>query len=92
MSEVVDMETLEAFLKKAEDLRRILKESPEVITFLQLVKETRREMPVLPKQADRLVEIKEAAFIRRIVKLSATFLNNRLHKVFGIQDIFSVAD
>ena len=66
MSTAVSMADLDALVAKGRELQAILKESPGVLQFLQLVKETGQNMAVLPAQSDTLICAGEAAAILKV--------------------------
>lgn len=66
MSTAVSMADLDALVAKGRELQAILKESPSVLQFLQLVKETGQNMAVLPVQSDALICAGEAAGILKV--------------------------
>ena len=66
MSTAVSMADLDALVAKGRELQAILKESPGVLQFLQLVKETGQNMAVLPAQSDTLICAGEAAGILKV--------------------------
>ena len=49
--ESLDMESLEAMLAKARELQAVLRETPEILAFLRLAKDTNGESRVVPKRA-----------------------------------------
>lgn len=59
----IDTEKLDALIKKAQELERLLKESPEIIAYLRLMKEIDAEKLNPPKIDDVLLRRGEAAKI-----------------------------
>lgn len=66
MSVTVSMAELDALVEKGRELQLLLKESPGILTFLQLIKEAGQNMAVLPAQSDALICAGEAAGILKV--------------------------
>lgn len=66
MSATVSMAELDALVEKGRELQSLLKESPGILSFLQLIKETGQNMAVLPAQSDALICAGEAAGILKV--------------------------
>ena len=66
MSTAVNMADLDALVTKGRELQAILKESPGVLQYLQLIKETGQNIAVLPAQSDALICAGEAAGILKV--------------------------
>ena len=64
----VSMADLDALVAKGRELQAILKESPGILSFLQLIKESRQYMTVLPAQSDALICAGEAAGVLKVDK------------------------
>lgn len=63
MTNLIDVSSFDSLLEKASKLQNILHENPDVVTFLQLLKETRVEQMVMPAKVDKLIGTKQAAEI-----------------------------
>ena len=61
--ESISIDGLDALLEKGRQLREILRETPEIVSFLQLVKDTGGKASIVPLQEDRLIRAGEAASI-----------------------------
>ena len=90
-------------LAKARELQSILKETPEVLAFLQLAKETNGEAAILPMPADRLIRAGEAAKIlcvdkgtiyryEREGKLEAWRTDGSSQKKFWLKKVMALAE
>ncbi len=66
MSAAVNITELDALVEKGRELQALLKESPGILHFLQLVKETGQSVAVLPAQSDALICAGEAAGILKV--------------------------
>lgn len=63
----IDTELLDALLVKASQLKELLSANPDLVPFLQLLKDTGKETLELPVRKDRLVGPVE---VRKILKIS----------------------
>jgi len=68
MSAAVSMADLDALVTKGRELQSLLKESPGILSFLQLVKETGQNLAMLPAQSDALICASEAAGVLKVDK------------------------
>ena len=93
---------LNGVVEQMERIQRILKESPEVLTFLNLIKETGVPAMVTPLKSDVLIEASEAAKVLKVstVKigqyhsrglLPAYFVPDSNHRKFWLSDVMSIA-
>ena len=66
--EQISLADLDVLVKKAGELKKILQETPEIITYLQLVKDLGDEKAVMPIQTDVLIRAGQAATILGVDK------------------------
>lgn len=70
----LDIDALEGIVKQGMALRKLLKESPELMEFLKLVKDTGKDLAVVPARADPYIEVGAAAKVLGTTK-------NRLYEL-----------
>lgn len=96
------MDDLTGVTEQLEKIQQILRESPEVMTFLKLVKETKMPALVSPIKSDVLVEAGQAAKVLKVspVKigqyhsrglLPAYFVPDSNHRKFWLSDVMNLA-
>lgn len=68
----IDLNAMGELIAKGQQLQALLTQNPEMLTFLQLLKDTDTEHIVVPVKADRLIYPGEA---REILRVSETTLN-----------------
>lgn len=96
------MAELTGMIEQMERIQQILKESPEVLTFLNLIKETGVPAVVSPIKSDVLIEAGEAAKVLKVsaVKigkyheqglLPAYFVPDSNHRKFWLSDVMGLA-
>lgn len=89
-------------VEQMERIQQILKETPEVLTFLNLMKETKVPALVSPVKSDVLVEAGQAAKVLKVsaVKigqyhtqglLPAYYVPDSNHRKFWLSDVMSLA-
>lgn len=89
-------------VEQMERIQQILKESPEVLTFLNLIKETKVPALVSPIKSDVLVEASQAAKVLKVsvVKigqyhtqglLPAYYVPESNHRKFWLSDVMNLA-
>lgn len=66
----INLKNLDALISKAQELKKLLKETPEILSYLQLLKELDAEKLSLPKVDDVLLKSSEAAEILGVNKSS----------------------
>lgn len=66
--ENIKMKDLDTLITKGKELQAILRENPDIISFLRLLKELGDEAAILPAKADRLIRAGEAAKILGVSK------------------------
>lgn len=102
MSAVFDFTELDALVAKGRELQSLLKETPGILNFLQLIKETGQIMAVLPAQSDALICAGEAAGILKVDRgsiyryekaglLKAYYTPGSLRKKFWLSDVKELA-
>lgn len=57
----LDVDALEGIVKQGMALKKLLKESPELMDFLKLVRDTGKDLAIVPAKADPYIEIGVAA-------------------------------
>ena len=99
------METANSLDSVVDSLQRIkclLHESPEVLRFLELLKETGVEHIVIPVTADKLIEASQAAEVLKVSKsrigvycrsglLSAYYTPGSNNRKFWLRDVLALA-
>lgn len=89
-------------VEQMERIQQILKETPEVLTFLNLMKETKVPALVSPVKSDVLVEAGQAAKVLKVsvVKigqyhtqglLPAYYVPDSNHRKFWLSDVMNLA-
>lgn len=63
---MVSIAEIEAIVEKGRELQALLKESPNIVQFLRLVKETGKSMAALPALSDVLICAGEAANVLKV--------------------------
>ena len=64
----LNLENLDALIEKVRELKKLLKETPEILTYLRLINESRVERISLPKVDDVLIRSGDAAEILGVGK------------------------
>ena len=96
------MAELTGVVEQLERIQQILKESPEVLVFLNLIKETGVPAVVSPIKSDVLIEAGQAAKVLKVsaVKigqyhsqglLPAYYVPDSNHRKFWLSDVMSLA-
>ena len=102
MSVTVSMAELDALVEKGRELQLLLKESPGILSFLQLIKETGQNMAIMPAQSDALICASEAASILKVNcgsvyryekagLLKAYYTPGSMRKKFWLSDVKELA-
>lgn len=66
METAINLETLDTLLDKGEQLKNLLTEEPNLLRFLELLKDTDVNQIVRPVEADRLIGPKQVISILKI--------------------------
>lgn len=99
---MVSIAEIEAIVEKGWELQALLKESPNIMQFLRLVKETGESMAALPALSDVLICAGEAANVLKVDRgsvyryekaglLKAYYTPGSLRKKFWLSDVKELA-
>ena len=100
--ETLNMKDLDALVSKGRELQAILTESPDILSFLQLLKDTGGKAAVMPTPVDRLIRAGEAAKILCVDKgtiyryerdgeLKAYYTAGSTQKKFWAKEVMALA-
>lgn len=100
-AESIRLAELEALVEKGKELQRLLDESPEILKFMELMKELGDSAAILPAKADRLIRAGEAAQILGVEKsqiykyakegkLTALYTAGSSHKKFWLSAVMNL--
>ena len=94
--------SLDSVIRSLQRIQCLLRESPEVLQFLELLKETGAERIVIPVTADKLIEAGQAAEVLKVSKtrvgeycrsglLSAYYTPGSSNRKFWLRDVLALA-
>lgn len=102
MDAAINVAEIDTLVEKGRELQSLLKETPGILNFLQLIKEAGQNMAVLPAQSDALICAGEAAGILKVDRgsiyryekaglLKAYYTPGSLRKKFWLSDVKELA-